>query len=91
MKRPPPPTLRRIVLEFLALVTLHFVLLHLLARARLLEHLLAPGPSSRLALAATAFFLLLRLFLLVFGTGWLLARLWLWFSRPPGAAVRHTS
>lgn len=82
MKHRPPPTLRRIVLEFLALIALHFALLQVLARARLLEHLLAPGPGSRVALAVTAAFLLLRLFLIVFGTGWLLARLWLWASRP---------
>ncbi len=82
MKRRPPPTPRRIVLEFLALVALHWALLHLLAEARVLEHLLAPGPGSRVALAATGFFLLLRLFLLVFGPAWLLARLWLWATRP---------
>ncbi len=85
MKRRPPPTLRRIALEFLALAALHYALLHLLARARLLEHLLAPGPGSRIALAITAGFLLLRLFLIVFGVGWLAARLWLLLSRPRAA------
>lgn len=82
-RRPAPaPNLRRIVIEFVALCALHFVLLQILARAHVLEHLLAPGPGSRLALAITAAFLLLRLFLLVFAPGWLLARVWLWMTRP---------
>lgn len=83
--RRPPPTLRRILLEFAAVALLHLALLHVLARVRLLEHLLAPGPGSALALAATTMFLLLRMFLLLFGPGWLLARLWLWFTRPEAA------
>ena len=80
--RRPPPTPRRILVEFAVLAALHFVLLHLLARAHVLEHLLAPGPGSRLALAVTAVFLLLRLFLLVVAPGWLLARIWLWLTLP---------
>lgn len=81
--RRPPPTLRRILLEFGALALLHFVLLGILSRVRVMEHLLAPGPGSRFALAITAVFLLLRLFLLMFAPGWLLARLWLLLSRAP--------
>lgn len=77
-----PPTLRRILLEGAALVAGHFVLLQILARVNLLEHLLAPGADSRFALGVTAAFLLLRVFLFVFAPGWLLARLWLWATRP---------
>jgi hypothetical protein len=82
MKRRPPPTLRRILLEFAALALLHFALLEVLARVRVLDHLLAPGPGSRAALAVTAFFLLLRFFLLTLAPSWLAARLWLYFTRP---------
>ena len=96
MKRRPSPTFRRILVEFAALVAVHFVLLQVLARSHVLEHLLAPGPGSRIALAATAMFLLLRLFLLVFAPGWLLARLWLLTTRPlpekaPSASERATA
>lgn len=77
-----PLTLRRILIEMAALILLHFVLVQILARVRLLDHLLSPGPGATLALAATAFFLLLRIFLLVFGAGWFVARLWLWLSHP---------
>ncbi len=77
-----PPTLRRILIEAVALVAAHFALLQILARVSLLEHLLAPGADSRLALGVTASFLLLRLFFFVFAPGWLLARLWLWATRP---------
>ena len=76
-----PPTLRRILIEATALVATHFVLLRILARVNLLEHLLAPGADSRFALGVTAAFLLLRVFLLVFAPGWLLARLWLRATR----------
>ena len=75
MKRPPPP-LRRIVIEALALMGLQFALTQLLAR--LLEHLLAPGGESYVALAVTAVFLLLRVGVIVLLPGWFLARLWLW-------------
>ena len=77
------PSLRRILVEAVSLVAVHFALLLLLARVNLLEHLLAPGAGSRFALAVTAVFLLLRLFLLVLAPGWLLARIWLWATRPP--------
>lgn len=77
MKRP-PPTLRRVLIEAAVLVAVHFVLLQILARVNLLEHLLAPGADSRFALVITAVFLLLRFFLLVCAPGWLLVRLWLW-------------
>ena len=76
-----PPTLRRILIEAAALVAAHFVLLQILARVNLLEHLLAPGADSRFALGVTAAFLLLRVFLFVLAPGWLLARLWLWAAR----------
>jgi len=75
------PTLRRILIEAAALVAVHLVLLQILARVNLLEHLLAPGADSRLALGVTAVFLLLRVFLFVFAPGWLLVRLWLWGTR----------
>lgn len=80
--RRPPPTVRRILAEAGALVAIHFLLLHALARANVLHHLLSPGPDAMVALAITASFLLLRIFLLVFGLGWLAARLWLCWSRP---------
>jgi hypothetical protein len=76
-----PPTIRRILIEAAALGAVHLVLLQILARVDLLEHLLAPGADSRLALGVTAAFLLLRVFLFVFAPGWLLARLWLRATR----------
>lgn len=82
------PTLRRILLEAAVLVVVHFVFLQGLARVNLLEHLLAPGADSRLALGVTATFLLLRVFLLVFAPGWLLARLWFWVTRPSADGLR---
>jgi hypothetical protein len=75
------PALRRITIEAGGLVVLHAFLLHVLAKARLLEHLLAPGSHSGWAILATAAFLLLRVFLYVFGLGWVAARLWLWTTR----------
>lgn len=81
MKRP-LPSLRRILVEIAVLVVAHFVLLQVLARVNLLEHLLAPGAGSRGALAITVVFLLLRGFLLVFAPGWVAVRLWLWATRP---------
>lgn len=77
-----PPSLRRILIEAVVLVVVHAVLLHVLARVHLLEHLLAPGAGSLVALPVTAVFLLLRLFLLVFAPGWVIARLWLWATQP---------
>lgn len=77
-----PPTCRRIVLEATVLALLHFIAAQMLARADLLEHLLSPGAGSRLALGVTAVFMLLRAFTLVFGAGWVLARLWLLWTRP---------
>ena len=77
-----PSSLRRILLEAVALLVLHFVLVKILARAHLLEHLLAPGPGSLFALAVTGVFLVLRLFVYLFAPGWFLARLWLFVSRP---------
>ena len=60
------------------LVGLQIALTHLLARARLLEHLLAPGGGSLVALAVTVAFLLLRVGVIVLLPGWFLARIWLW-------------
>jgi hypothetical protein len=74
-------SLPRILLEAGAVVVIHFVVLRVLARARLLEHLLAPGSQSYWAIAATAAFLLFRAFLYIFGPGWLLCRLWLCYTR----------
>jgi hypothetical protein len=69
------------MIEATSLVLLHVLLLHVLAKARLLEHLLAPGSHSYWAIFATAVFLLFRGFLYIFGLGWLAARLWLWSTR----------
>ena len=74
-------TIHRISLEAVGLLILHVVLLQILAQARLLEHLLAPGSQSFWPIVATASFLLLRTFLYVFGPGWLACRLWLWFTQ----------
>lgn len=75
------PSLRRILIEAAVLVAVHFVLLQILARVNLLEHLLAPSADSHVALGVTAVFLLLRVFLFVFAPGWLLVRLWLRVTR----------
>ena len=77
-----PSRLRRILLEAATLLALHFALVQILARVHLLEHLLAPGPGSRFALVVTGIFLALRLFVLLLGPGWFLARLWLFLSHP---------
>ena len=82
------PSLRRILIEAAVLVAVHFVLLQILARVNLLEHLLAPGADSRFALGVTAVFLLLRVLLFVFTPGWLLARLWLWATQPAADGAR---
>jgi hypothetical protein len=75
------PSLHRIFIEATGLIILHIVLLHVLAKARLLEHLLAPGSHSFWPIVATASFLLLRTFLYVIGPGWLVCRVWFWFAR----------
>jgi hypothetical protein len=85
------PSLRRIFLEAAVLVVAHFILLQGLARVNLLEHLLAPGADSRLALGVTAAFLLLRVFLLVLAPGWLLVRLWFWTTRADGRGPGEVS
>ena len=77
-----PAPLRRILLETVALLALHFVFVQILARVRLLEHLLAPGPGSWFALGVTGMFMALRFFLCLFAPAWFLARLWLLMSRP---------
>ncbi|MBK9991959.1 MAG: hypothetical protein IPP19_14860 [Verrucomicrobia bacterium] len=76
-----PPSLKRILLEACGLIILHGTLLLILAKARLLEHLLAPGSHSYWPIVATVTFLLLRTFLYVIGPGWLACRLWFWFAR----------
>ena len=75
MKR--PSALLRILFVSAGLVILHVVLLHVLAKARLLEHLLAPGSHSYWALTATVTFLVFRSLLYVVGPGWFICRLWL--------------
>jgi hypothetical protein len=75
-------TLRCIFIEAVGLVVLHVFLLRILAKARLLEHLLSPGSKSSWPIAATASFLLLRTLLYVVGPGWFMCRLWFWFSKP---------
>lgn len=78
----PAPGPRRILAEAAVLFALHFALLQVFARVDMLHHLLSPGADATAALAATAFFLLLRLFVIVFGAAWLATRLWLWWTRP---------
>lgn len=74
--------LRRIVIQFALLVVLQWALAELLSHYPLLEHILSPGKDSAFALVVVGLFMALRMFLLLFGVGWLLARLWLWFTRP---------
>jgi hypothetical protein len=69
------------ILAAVALIVLEIVLSHLLARAGLLEHLLAPVPGSMVALAATALFLLLRIVVICLLPGWLAVKLWLWSTK----------
>lgn len=85
MKHRRPPTLKRIVIELIAVVLLQFVLSHLLSRVRLLDHLLSPGGNSNIALGITTGFLLLRMFVMLLCPGWFFARLWLWWSRSKSA------
>ena len=73
-------SLRKPITTAVVLIVLELALSHLLARARLLEHLLAPGPGSTVALAVTAVFLLLRIVVILLLPGWLAAQLWLWLS-----------
>lgn len=79
------PELRRIVIQFTLLVVLQWALAELLSRYQLLEHILSPGKDSAVALVVAVLFMALRMFLLLFGVGWFLARLWLWASRPRNA------
>jgi len=65
----------------LVLVVLQFTFAHILADARLIEHLLAPGSQSNIALAVAVIFFVLRISVLVVLPGWLLAWLWLWASK----------
>jgi hypothetical protein len=74
--------LSRILFVPAGLIILHVVLLHVLANARLLEHLLAPGSHSYWALTATVTFLLFRSLLYVVGPGWFICRLWLRCTKP---------
>lgn len=68
------PTLRSIGLQLGVLLSLHLGLVEFCARVS--PHETATGR------AFTGALVLLRVFLLVFGAGWLAARLWLWFSHP---------
>ena len=79
MKKSMP--LLRIFVRAVTLVALHVVLLNVLAKVRLLEHLLAPGSQSYWAIAVTVAFLLLRTFLYIVGPGWLVCCIWLWYSK----------
>lgn len=81
MKQRSSPSLTRIVVELLAVVLLQFLLSHLLMHVRLLDHLLSPGSDSAIALGATTAFLLLRMFVILFASGWFIARLWLFITR----------
>ena len=76
-----PAVLLRILFVPAGLIILHVALLHVLAKARFLEHLLAPGSHSYWALAATVTFLLFRTLLYVVGPGWFICCLWLWYSK----------
>jgi hypothetical protein len=76
-----PPTLKRILTETAVLLALHLVLMQVLARIHLLEHLLSPGPGSKVAIAVTTMFLLLRIFVIAILPGWFAARLWLFLTR----------
>ena len=82
MKKRPPSSLRRIGVEFLAVVLVQWLLSLGLMHARILDHLLSPGSDSKIALGVITGFFLLRMFVLLFAPGWLLARLWLWWTRP---------
>lgn len=57
------------------LVGAHIALTQILSQLRIMEHLLAPGSKSLVALALTALFLALRLTAIVLLPGWLAARL----------------
>lgn len=83
MKKRPPVTLVRIVVELIAIIVIQFALSYALMYFRVLDHLLSPGADSRIPLGITIVFLLLRMFVLLFAPGWFLARLWLWASRRP--------
>lgn len=80
LARPTRP--RRILIGLAALAVLQFALAELFARTRLLDQPPSSGVGAKLVLAALGLFLVLRVFLLVFGAGWLAARLWFWFSDP---------
>ncbi len=69
----------------IALILLHFVCAQVLARVHLLEHLLSPGSDSFEALAILGCFFLLRLTVIVFIPAWLVAKIWLRWSRLPEA------
>lgn len=88
MSKRPPPTLARIATEFVVLVLLQLGLSYALQHARVLEHLLSPGANSRIALGLTTAFLLLRMFVMLFAAGWLLARCWLWVTQAPRSLAK---
>jgi len=82
MKKRTPTSLRRIGIEFCVIVLLQYLLSLVLLHANILDHLLSPGSDSTVALGIITGFFMLRLFVLLFAPGWLLARLWLWWTRP---------
>ena len=48
-----------------------------------------PMPGIGAYVAVTTMFLVLRVFLVVFGAGWLAARVWLWLSHPLSGVKPH--
>jgi hypothetical protein len=84
MKPRRTPTRRHILSERLVLVLLHAAAIRLMARYRLMEHLLSPGSQSQAAVGATLVVLMLRMLLFGLAPGWMLSRLWLRATRTPG-------
>ena len=82
-----PASLKRIAAEFLAIVLLHTVMAEVLVRVHLVEHMLSPGRDSYYAICVAAFFMMIRGIVIVLGSGWLLARLWLYATR--SSAIRE--
>lgn len=78
-----PVSLKRIAVEFFAIVLLHTVMAEVLVRVHLVEHMLSPGQDSYYAICAAAFFMMVRGIVIVFSLGWLFARLWFYATRPP--------
>lgn len=77
------PTLTGIFSRFVVVIVIQYIALRIVAHAKLMEHLLAPGAGSFWPLAASLSFLTLRLVTFVFGPSWLIWKLW-------NYAMRHT-